>query len=49
MNEGSIEIQFDYNCGVTKHLAVADAHGKIEDEIIINISILFDCLIIHTD
>jgi hypothetical protein len=28
---------------------VADAHGMIEDKIIEDISILFDCIIIHTD
>ena len=28
---------------------MADAHGLIEDQLIENISILFDCIIIHTD
>ena len=28
---------------------MADAHGMIEDKIIEDISILFDCIIIHTD
>ena len=49
LNEGSIEMQFDYNCTKTQFLTVADAHGLIEDQLIENISILFDCIIIHTD
>ena len=30
INEGSIEIQFDYNNGSTDHLVIADAHGYLD-------------------
>ncbi len=30
-------------------MAVADAHGFLEENIIEKVAILFDCLIIHTD
>jgi acyl dehydratase len=30
-------------------LAVADAHGYLEDDIMRKVALLFDCLIIHTD
>ena len=49
INEGTIEIQFDYNCTKVFYLAVADAHGYLEDDIMKKVAVLFDCLIIHTD
>ena len=49
INDGTIEIQFDYNCTKVFYLAIADAHGFLEKDIMNKIAILFDCLIVHTD
>ncbi len=49
INDGTIEIQLDYNCSKVLYLAVADAHGFLEEDIMIKVATLFDCLIVHTD
>ena len=49
INDGTIEIQFDYNCTKVYYLAVADAHGFLDEDIMKKIVTLFDCLIVHTD
>ena len=49
INDGTIEIQFDYNCTKVYYLAVADAHGVLDEDIMKKIATLFDCLIVHTD
>ena len=47
INEGTIEIQFDYNNGSTDYLVIADAHGQIDIETLKLLIPIFDCFIIH--
>ena len=47
INEGTIEIQFDYNNGSTDHLVIADTHGYLDIETVKLLYPIFDCFIIH--
>ena len=47
INEGTIEIQFDFNNGSADHLVIADAHGLLDIETVKLLYPIFDCFIIH--
>ena len=49
MNNGSIELQFDFNCDETQYLVIADAHGTLSLDHMKKAIILFDAFIIHSN
>lgn len=47
INNGTVEIQYDYNCSVTEFFVVADAHGYLSQKEIELLIPLFDNFIIY--
>jgi len=47
LDQGTVEIQFDYNCADIYHLVIADTHGFIELKTLAKLFPLFDGFIIH--
>jgi hypothetical protein len=47
LNDGTIDIQFDYNFESHMHVPVADAHGLVDEEILELVYPLFNIFLIH--
>jgi len=50
INEGIIEVQFDYNCAKINYIAVADMHGYFPEkdlDLLFKFLPLFNAVVVH--
>mmetsp|Transcript_38909 Transcript_38909/g.59122 ORF Transcript_38909/g.59122 Transcript_38909/m.59122 type:complete len:144 (+) Transcript_38909:1887-2318(+) len=47
IDDGTIEMQYDFNCEVTEYLVVADVHGELPASEIAPFGLIFDQIILH--